>query len=302
MLRRAVWMLVALVAALGARLAQASITIRDDRGVDVQLSAPAKRIVTLLPSLTETVCALGACDRLLATDRYSDWPSTVQALPKVGGMEDANIERIVALKPDLVLAAVSTRAVDRLASLGLTVATLEPKNHADTVRVIRAVAALLGREAQGEALWADAQRRTVAAAARVPAAWHGKRVYFEVDAAPYAAGAASFIGETMQRLGLGNIVPADLGPFPKLNPEFVVRAQPDLVIASERELAEMRLRPGWSGLRALRDGQVCHFSGAQYEMLIRPGPRLGEAAERLADCLVHLSADARGPAAGAAPR
>lgn len=267
---------------------RAAVEIRDDRGVTVRLSAPAQRIVTLLPSLTETVCALGACDRLLATDRYSDWPASAQALPKVGGMEDANIERIVALKPDLVLAAVSTRAVDRLASLGLQVATLEPKNQADTARVIHAVAMLLGREAQGDALWADTQRRTAAAAARVPAAWRGKRVYFEVDSAPYAAGAGSFIGETMQRLGLGNIVPADLGPFPKLNPEFVVRAQPDLVIASERELRDMAQRPGWSALHALQAHQVCAFSGAAYEMLVRPGPRLGEAAERIADCLEHL--------------
>jgi iron complex transport system substrate-binding protein len=284
-LLRLIFTALALLATLGA---QAAIEVRDDRGVAVRLQQPAHRIVTLLPSLTETVCALDACDRLVATDRYSDWPAAVQALPKVGGMEDAQIERIVALHPDLVLAAVSTRAVERLTALGLTVATLEPKNHADTQRVIRAVALLLGRSAAGEALWTQAQSKIDAAAARVPPAWKRRQVYFEVESSPYAAGAGSFIGETLQRLGLGNIVPAELGPFPKLNPEFVVRAQPDLVIASERELEGMAQRPGWSALRALQHGQVCRFANGPYEMLIRPGPRLGEAAQRIADCLAHL--------------
>ena len=89
---------------------------------------------------------------------------------------------------------------------------------------------------------------------------------------------------------MANIVPADLGPFPKLNPEFVVQAQPDIVMAAQRELAQMAARPGWSRLRALRQHRTCGFADAQYELLIRPGPRIGEAAQLLADCLVALRA------------
>jgi len=80
-----------------------AVSFVDDRGVAVSLSAPAHRIVSLLPSLTETVCAMGACARLVGTDRYSNYPAPVQALPKTGGLDDANIEMIVALKPDVVL-------------------------------------------------------------------------------------------------------------------------------------------------------------------------------------------------------
>lgn len=269
--------------------AAGAVTVRDDRGVAVQLDAPPQRIVTLLPSLTETVCALGACDRLVGTDRFSNWPAQVLALPKAGGLEDANVERIVALKPDLVLAASSARVLGRLEALGLKVVALEPKTHADLQRVLHTVAQLLGR-ADADALWARIRQQTAAAAARVPPAWHGKRVYFEVDEGPYAAGPRSFIGETMQRLGLGNIVPADEGPFPKLNPEFVVRAQPDLLISNGRELDDMRSRPGWSALQALRHDQVCRFEREQADMLVRAGPRLGEGAELLADCLAHLKA------------
>lgn len=269
--------------------AHADVQARDDRGHTVRLPHPAQRVVTLLPSLTETVCALQACDRLVAVDRFSDWPAAVHALPKVGDLEAADIERIVALHPDLVLAAVSTRAVGRLEALGLTVATLEPQSHADTGRVIGAIAQLLGREAEGRALWQQLQQQTAAAAARVPAGWQGRRVYFEVDATPYAAGPSSFIGETLHALGLGNIVPASLGAFPKLNPEFVVRAQPQLVIGARHELQDMAQRPGWAALRALQTGAVCAFDEPQYEVLIRPGPRLGEAAGMLADCLVRLA-------------
>src|SRR3974390_1687374 len=75
------------------------------------------RVITLLPSFTETVCALGACDRLVATDRYSNWPAEVKALPKAGGLEDADIELIVSLKPDLVVLSRSQRITERLREL-----------------------------------------------------------------------------------------------------------------------------------------------------------------------------------------
>jgi iron complex transport system substrate-binding protein len=270
----------------------AAISVTDDRGRTVELGAPPARIVTLLPSLTETVCALNACDRLVGTDRYSNWPSQVQPLPKLGGLEDAQLERIVALKPDLVLAASSARVIDRLEAVGVKVIALEPKSLADTRRVMNKVAVALGSPAASDALWRDIERRIAAAAAQVPPALRGARVYFEVAASPHAAGEVSFIGETLARLGLGNAVPASLGPFPKLNPEYVVRAQPDIVMASERNLADMPKRPGWSSLRALRAGRQCGFASAQYEVLIRPGPRLGEAAELMAGCLARLPQEA----------
>ena len=267
----------------------AQITLVDARGATLVMAAPPRRIVSLLPSLTESVCALGACARLVGTDRFSNAPASVRALPKLGGLDDAQIERIVALRPDVVLLSASARVTDRLEALGLKVLVFETRNHADVRRSLNSLAQMLGTPAQAEHVWADIERDTHAAAERVPAVLRGKRVYFEVDATPYAAGAGSFIGETLARLGLANAVPAELGPFPKLNPEYVVRIQPDIVMANERNLAEMPKRPGWGTLRALKDGRSCGFASEHYELLTRPGPRMGEAAMVLAECLVAIS-------------
>jgi iron complex transport system substrate-binding protein len=276
------------VAALSGRPALGQPSLRDDRGVSVQLDRAPRRIVSLLPSLTETVCALGACDRLVGTDQFSDWPDSVASLPKLGGIEDAQIERIVALKPDVVLASTSARVTERLESLGLKVIALESRDRADVKRTLTLLGQMLGAQKKAEQVWTDIGRDVAAAAARVPAPLRGKRVYFEVDATPYAAGPNSFIGETLRALGMANAIPPELGPFPRLNPEFIVRAQPDIVMAVKASVADMAKRPGWNTIRALREDRACGFPSMTYDLIIRPGPRMGEAAGVLADCLVRL--------------
>jgi iron complex transport system substrate-binding protein len=268
--------------------ALAEIRLRDDRGATLVLAQSPQRIVTLLPSLTESVCALGGCDRLVGTDRFSNSPARVVSLPKLGGLEDAQIERIVSMKPDVVLAGPSARVIDRLESLGLKVLVLESKTHADVKRTLRALGQLLDSPAAADAVWARIESAMADATRRVPAAMRGKRVYFEVDATPYAAGAGSFIGETLARLGVGNIIAPELGPFPRLNPEFVVKARPDIIIAAQSNLADMAKRPGWNALAALQQHRSCGFDVEHYELLIRPGPRMGEAALLLAECLTKL--------------
>lgn len=269
-------------------LSAQALTLRDDAGREHLLKAPAQRIVSLLPSLTESVCALGGCARLVGVDRYSNWPAEVRKLPQLGGLDDAQIETIVALRPDVVLASTSARALDRLEALGLVVLRLKSERHADVQRTLSLLARLLGSPERAAPLWQQLQQQLQAAAARVPERLRGASVYFEIGGGPYAAGTSSFIGETLQRLGLANIVPAELGPFPKLNPEFVVRARPAVLMGPAAEQAALRQRPGWSSLPALQQGRLCGFAAEPYELLIRPGPRLGEAAERLAECLETL--------------
>jgi len=273
-----------LLAALWCCASASALELTDDRGVAVTLAAPPQRIVSLLPSLTETVCQLDQCHRLVGVDRYSDWPHSVRQLPKVGGGLDPNIEAIVALRPDLVLVATSSRASDRLRALGLKVVALEPKTHADVRRVLDKLGLVLGVN-DAQKVWRAIDAGVSAAAQSLPAGVRGTRVYFEVNRGPYGAGESSFIGETLARLGAKNILPASLGPFPKLNPEYIVRANPDLIMIGARNAEGLAQRPGWQGIRALREQRICVFPPEEADVLVRPGPRMAQAVQLMVDCL-----------------
>jgi iron complex transport system substrate-binding protein len=284
------WLLSCLAVAIALTVSGAALAVQvtDERGVTVTFARTPQRIVSLLPSLTETVCALGQCQRLVGVDRYSDFPLSVRALPQVGGGLDPNIEAIVALKPDVVLMATSSRVGDRLQSLGIKVVALEPKSHDDVKRVLQTMGRLLDVP-DAQRVWRLIDAGVLAAAQSLPASVQHTRVYFEVNNAPYAAGEASFIGETLTRLGAKNIVPRRLGPFPKLNPEYVVRADPDVIMVGDRKDAGMEGRPGWAGMRAIRERRVCVFTPAQSDALVRPGPRMAEGARIMAQCLQEMA-------------
>jgi iron complex transport system substrate-binding protein len=261
-----------------------ALQVTDDRGVTVTLAQSPQRIVSLLPSLTETVCELGQCHRLVGVDRYSNFPASLQKLPQVGGGLDPNIEMIVALKPDVVLMATSSRAGDRLQALGIRVVALEPRSHTDVQRVMLKLGQLL-EVPDAARIWRAIDAGVSAAAQSLPPGVRGTRVYFEVNQGPYAAGELSFIGETLTRLGVTNIVPAKLGLFPKLNPEYIVRANPDLIMIGQRSADGLQARPGWQSIRAVREQRVCIFPSEESNTLVRPGPRMAEGARLMAKCL-----------------
>ena len=271
-----------------------AVTVLDDTQNKVEIARAPQRIVSLLPSLTETVCALGQCQRLVGVDRYSNWPESIQALPRMGGGIDPNIERIVAQKPDLVLLAGSTRGVERLQALGITVLRLEPRTHADVQRVLRTVADALGvPSTQADRVWQEIDAGVQTAVQSLKPQARSQRVYFEVSPAPYGASESSFIGETLQRMGVRNILPAALGPFPQINPEFVVRAQPDVIMAGDSSRASMMQRPGWPQMRAVRDDRICVFPPEQADIVVRAGPRMAEGARLMAECLNRIAGAAR---------
>ncbi len=260
--------------------------VSDDTGHTVRFDAAPLRVVSLLPSLTETVCELGGCERLVGVDRYSNWPASLKKLPKVGGGLDPNVEAIVALKPDLVLISVSSRAGDRLRGLGLRVLAMEPRNAAQVREVTTRLATALQLNT-AERVLRDIELGVEAAANSVPPALRGQRVYFEAAGGPHAAGPQSFIGEVLMRLGLENIIGPELGPFPRINPELVVRAAPDLIMVGARSVRELVGRPGWNQLRALRQQRMCVFTTEEVDVVVRPGPRMAEAARLMARCAVE---------------
>ena len=276
-----------LIACFAAMLPAHALQVVDDRGIAVTFARSPQRIVSVLPSLTEGVCALEQCHRIVGVDRYSNHPASVRRLPVVGGGIDPNIEAIVALKPDVVLLAVSSRASERLESLGIKVVALETKNHADVRRVLKKLGALLEiPDAVGaDRLWRVIDASVEAAAQSLPPTAKNIRVYFEVSRGPYAAGESSFIGETLARLGVKNIIPAALGPFPRINPEFVVRANPDLIMVGSRSMEAMAAYPGWSSIKAVKEQRICVYGVDESDVVVRPGPRMAEAARIMAKCI-----------------
>jgi iron complex transport system substrate-binding protein len=260
------------------------VSVADDRGVVLTFDAPPQRIISLLPSLTESICALGKCANLVGIDRFSNWPKSIQDLPKLGGMGDINLERIVQLKPDVVLLDKASPVITRLNDLKIKTFALDVKSMEDEERALKKLDLVLGTS-ESARVWNQIQQEITRANKQLNIDGKTLRVYFEVNPAPFAAGRSSFIGEIMTRLGLTNIIPKSLGPFPKINPEFVVQSKPDLILLSESTTTDIQKRPGWNTIPAVSKNRICTFNAQQNDVLVRPGPRMGEAAFILSQCI-----------------
>jgi iron complex transport system substrate-binding protein len=285
-------LLLPLAWAFAAAAVAAPGSVTDDAGASHHVTTPPQRIVSLMPSLTEAVVMLGAGAQLVGVDRYSNWPAEVRSLPQLGGLDDVAVEALVRLRPDVVLASASSRAVERLTALGVPVLRFKSDSYEDLRHMLGQLARLLGRPGADEVLWQRLQADLDAAAARVPATLRGQRVLFEVGGG-YVAGPSSFIGQTLRRLGLESVVDASMGAFPRLNPEALLRARPQIVLGAQVDVATLSARPGWAALPVVTRQRWCGFEPARYDVLVRPGPRLGEAAVHIADCLETLEMRSR---------
>jgi iron complex transport system substrate-binding protein len=267
-------------------LTQAAIQVTDDRGKTITLNSPPQRLISLLPSLTESICALGKCSNLVGIDRFSNWPLSLQSLPKLGGISDSNLEGIVQLKPDLVLVDRSSPIIARLEGLNIPVMAFDIKTMADEERALQKMGLALGSN-ESDRVWKQIQAEITRANKQLDGSQKNVKVYFEVNAAPYAAGRTSFIGELLTKLEVNNIIPDSLGAFPKINPEFVVQAKPEIIMLSETRVADMKKRPGWNSIPAIAKDRICAFNKEQSDILVRPGPRMGQAALILSQCIAE---------------
>lgn len=269
---------------------RAGITLTDDAGHPVHLAGPARRVVSLLPSVTETLVALGARDRLVGRTRYDVAPD-VAALPSVGGGLDPSIEALVALHPDLVLGSESDKRQgvrQKLDALGIPVVALRTEDTVDVFRNVATIGRLVGRDSAAAALAAtirrelDDVRRSVAGRPR-------PRVFYVVyNDPPMTAGPNTFIAQLIGLAGGASIFPDVQQQWPTVAMEEIVRRAPDLVIiprgpqsrgeAPGAALAELRARGGWRDVGAVRAGHVVTVDA---NLVNRPGPHLGEAARAL---------------------
>jgi iron complex transport system substrate-binding protein len=178
-----------------------------------------------------------------------------------------------------------------LQELGVQTVALDTETFGHIARSVTLVGQVLGLPERAAALNEEIDRgvRAVSETSRTHRHGSGPSVYVEVDRAPYAAGADSFIGEMLARLGARNIVTPELGPFPRLNPEYVVRHDPDVIIVTEEELPDFAERPGWGQIRAVKERRVCSFPPAVRYTIERPGPRVADGMQALEACLERLS-------------
>jgi len=276
------------VAALLLQAALAQTVVVDDLGREVALAAPPARVVSMLPSHTESVCALQACDLLVGLDRHSDLAG-LGDLPRLGDAFAPDLEAIVALEPDLVLVDEYSGLHAPLEELGVTVYAGSPQTVDETYAYLADLGRLLGRETEAAVLLGRLRGELVAFAALLEGA-ERPTVFVELDATPYSAGPGSYLDELLALAGGANVVPASLGPFPQVDPEFVVLADPDVVLLLDAPFGvtaqDVARRPGWEGLRAVTSGRVVELSDDEVDALSRPGPRLGEAV-RLLVRLLH---------------
>lgn len=278
--------ILAILASVPSAVGQAVVT--DDLGREVRLDGPAERVVSMIPSHTETVCALDACDRLVGRDTFSNVPEVVLDLPDLGSAFSADVEALVALEPDLVLTDEYSGLAEALEGLGIAVYAGTPQTISETWEVMGEVATLLGREARAAELIDEAQGR-IEELSDLAAGAEPVTVYFELDATPYSVGPDSFTGQLLSLANARNIVPASLGEFPQLDPETILAADPEVIVLADAPYGEsaetLAERPGWSDLQALREGRVIELTQDEVDLLNRAGPRLPDALQHLVERL-----------------
>ena len=286
----ALLVLAALGLAAGVRPAAAGAVV-DELGRQVQTPDHPQRIVALTPSLVEVLFALGLGDRVKGATQWSDHPPAARAVPRVGSYVAPNLESIVALRPDLVLANREGNppwVVDKLAEAGVPVYVTWPADPGQLPATLRRLGSLCGAPSKGEALARELEEemaqvaRALAGAAPLP-------TLLVIGSRPLvSAGPQSYSGKLMTLAGAANVAPDGAGPWPRLSLEYVVQTRPRLVVLSTMERGqdlarEMRLWQEMPGLAGTPGYTVVSMDS---DLIDRPGPRLGRGLRQLAH-LVH---------------
>jgi iron complex transport system substrate-binding protein len=276
--------------------ASGDLTFTDGLGRAVTLDGPAQRVVSLAPSNTEILYAVGAGSQVVGRDEFSDYPAEAASVESVGGsFGEYSVEAIVALEPDLVLAAeINTpELVKQLEDLGLTVYYLKnPTTIEEMYTNLEIVATLTGREAEAEALIESLQARVAAVDEKIATAADKPVVFYEIDASdaakPYTYGPGTFGDLLIARAGGVNFsVAAGINdPYPQVSLEQIVATNPALIVLGDSNFGTtpeaVKARAGWDALDAVKNDQIFAFDD---NLVSRPGPRLVEGLEQLAKLL-----------------
>ena len=258
----------------------------DEAGRSVHVPQPVRRIVSLAPSLTETIYALGLQDRLVGDTDYCDFPADAEKKTKVGGIINPSLEQIVALRPDLVLVTQVNRleTLHALEGLGIPSYATDPRTVQEIVSSTERLADVLGVPEAGATVGANLERHLADLRQRLSGS-APRRVLFIVWPDPLiSVGKNTFIADALRLAGASSIVDSSQD-WPQMSLEEVVRLQPDFLVFAEahsdsvqNDFDVLAERPGWRGLDAVRNRRFAVISDA----VNRPAPRIVSAIEDLA--------------------
>ena len=271
-----------------------SSPIEDGLGRELILDEPAQRVVSLAPSNTEILFAVGAGDQVIGRDEFSDYPNQANTLPSVGGgFGDYNLEAIVDLEPDLVLAAeINTpEQVKAMEDLGLTVFLLpNPISLEEMYGNLLTVAKLTGHESETEELVEVLRDRVSQVEMGIESAEDQPTAFYELDAtdpsAPWTAGSGTFINTLITMAGGVNIASDMEGQYLQISVEELLVRDPQVILLGDSAYGvtaeSLSERPGWNNISALLNGRIYAFDD---NLVSRPGPRLVDGLEELARLL-----------------
>ena len=260
-------------------------TLHDDFGAAVIVSAPPRRIVSLNPTTTEVLFAMGAGSRLVGRSMYDAFPDSARAVPSLGAALRPNVEAIIGAKPDLVVLYASQdnrAAADRLRQAGIATAALRIDSIAQFERDTRLLGRIIGDPARANTV-VDSVRATLDRVRAATQPLPRPTVFFHTwDRPLITIGGGSFLNELVDIAGGRNVYGDLPGPSGIVTVEDVVRRNPDYVIASPITAASLRADPRWQALPAVRAGRILVFDTT---IVGRPSVTLGAAARSLADLL-----------------
>jgi len=276
-----------------ATLEPPTTTLTDDIGNVIEVARPVERIVSLAPSNTEIAFTLGLGDRLVGVTDFCDYPPEALEIEKIGGVEP-NLEQIVALDPDLVLAIggePDPPIIGQLQELGLTVLVLKPGDLDALYHDIELVGQAAGVPERAAELVAGMRERVAAVTATTAGVTERPLVFYELDATdptrPWTAGCGSWHDEFIGMAGGTNLAGTQESPWVQLSAEEIVAQDPDVIVLGDAAWGTtpeaVAQRPGWEVISAVREGRVYPIDD---NLISRPGPRVVEGIEELAR-LIH---------------
>lgn len=257
----------------------------DDYGQPIAAGTPAQRIVSLNPTTTEILFALGVGDRVIGRSRWDQWPAAARAVPEVGDAIRPSVERVLAAHPDLVLLYASgdnRAAADALREAGLRVVALRVDRIADFARCVRALGQLTGSDSAAS-LAVDSVQRSLDRVRSATAAFERPRVFIHVwDNPLMAIGGGSFLSELVDIAGGRNVYADRPEPSPQVSFEDLVQRAPQVILAGPLDAARLAGEARWTRLLALSHGRIAAYDTS---LVGRPSMRLGEAARSLVELL-----------------